>query len=316
MEVTQVLVGLADAVVLGIVRILDVGHAPRLVADELEGAGALAVLATLEAHVVVLHGLAPARGELLRCGRVDAGLAALLLDEHVVEAVVEQIDVGINGGVAPVEEQARLRESGERLVGIRVVHAVVLLFGAVQHGVVDHVATLLAVLPYVVRIPEYLRCPHAVDGRPVFIDAFSLGVREYLAAFAVVEGHARPMDEVVRLQQVDAVVVPFVRLAYTHIGRHHHVAFAVPGAGDVGVALSALDACVLLGVHDGLAAQDVLIVHAVAAHGVGRIFTTVAHVAIEVAVCSLHSVLGHARGSGQQAQCQNHCFLHCSIYGF
>lgn len=61
-EVAQVLVGLADAVVLGAVAVLYVGHAPRLVANELEGAGSLAPLASFEAYVVVLHGFAPSRG--------------------------------------------------------------------------------------------------------------------------------------------------------------------------------------------------------------------------------------------------------------
>ena len=86
-EAAQVFVGLADAVVLRVVAVLNVGHTPRLVADELEGTRALAVLAALKRHIVVLHGLAPTGGELLRCSRVDARLATFLLDEHVVQAV-------------------------------------------------------------------------------------------------------------------------------------------------------------------------------------------------------------------------------------
>ena len=37
-EVAEVLVGLADAIVLGAVAILDVSHAPGIVTDKLEGA--------------------------------------------------------------------------------------------------------------------------------------------------------------------------------------------------------------------------------------------------------------------------------------
>ena len=67
-EVAQVLIRLADAVVLGIIAILDVGHAPGLVADELEGAAALALLLPLEADIVVLHGLSPSAFQMVAVG--------------------------------------------------------------------------------------------------------------------------------------------------------------------------------------------------------------------------------------------------------
>ena len=64
-EVAQVFVGLADAVVLGPVAILYVCHAPCVVANELEGARSLTFLVALKAHIVVLHGFAPPVGQVV-----------------------------------------------------------------------------------------------------------------------------------------------------------------------------------------------------------------------------------------------------------
>ena len=225
----------------------------------------------------------------------DATLSALFLDEHVVFTVAEQIDIGIDGGITPVEKQLRLRQTGERLVGIAVVHAVVAFLGTVQHGIVDEVAALVAIVPHVVGIPENLRCPYAVDGRPILVDALGLRVAEDAGALAVVEGHRGPVDQVVAFQQVDAVVVPLVRLCHAHVGGHHHIALAVPSTANVGIALSALNAGMFLGVHDGIALQQVFIVVAVAAQGIGGVLTAVAHVAIQVAVGALLKVLGLGR---------------------
>ena len=72
LEVTEILVGFADAVVLGIVAVLYVGHAPSLVADKLEGARTLTVFLSFEAHVVVGHGLAPSTGQMVAGSGEDA----------------------------------------------------------------------------------------------------------------------------------------------------------------------------------------------------------------------------------------------------
>ena len=104
-EVSQMLVGLADAVVLGTVAVLDIGHTPSIIADELESAGTFTLLLALETDVVVLDRLPPTRGQLLGGGCIDAWLAAFLLDEHVVKAIGGQVvDISIDGGIAPVEE--------------------------------------------------------------------------------------------------------------------------------------------------------------------------------------------------------------------
>ena len=194
-EVAEVGVGLADAVAVGAGGVLHVGHAPGAVAHELEGRGTFTLLFALETDIVVLHGFAPWAGDALGGGSVDTRLSALLLDEHVVETVGRDVvDVGIDGGITPVEEQARLGEAGERAVGIAVVHAVVLLLRLVPEGVIDEVAAALAVGPEVVGIPDELRCPHTADGAPVLIDIGTLGVAEDAWALAEVEGDALPVD--------------------------------------------------------------------------------------------------------------------------
>ena len=119
------------------------------------------------------------------------------------------------------------------------------------------------------------------------------------------------MNQVVGLQQVDAVVVPLVRLAHAHVGADHHIALAIPCTGDESIALSTLDAGVFLGIHDSFATKDVLIVHAVAAHCIGCVLATVAHVAIQVAIATLHFVLCKGSAATQQAQSQEcHCSSH------
>lgn len=54
-EIAEILVGLADAIMLRMVAVLDVSHTPGIVAYQLEGAAALSHLVALEAHIVVIH---------------------------------------------------------------------------------------------------------------------------------------------------------------------------------------------------------------------------------------------------------------------
>ena len=116
-EVAQVFVGLTDAVVLRLRRVLYIGHTPCIITHELEGRGALALLAPLEIDIVVLHRFAPRTMQRGGSSGIDTGLAALLLDEHVVEAVaLKVVDICIDGSIAPVEERLRLGEAGKRLV--------------------------------------------------------------------------------------------------------------------------------------------------------------------------------------------------------
>ena len=198
MEIAHVFVCQAQTVVLRTRRILYVANHPRRVACQLEGTHALALLVALEVHVVVLHRQAPRPCQLLGGGGIQPRLATLFLDHQVPLLVgLHPVDVGIDGGVAPVYEQSRLRHPGEALVGIAVVDAVVWLLVAVPHGIVDEVAALLPVGPLVGGIPHDLRSPHAVDGRPVLVDAWRLRVAEDGASLSEVEAGGLPVYEVV-----------------------------------------------------------------------------------------------------------------------
>ena len=81
------------------------------------------------------------------------------------------------------------------------------------------------------------------------------------------------MDEILTLEQVDAIVVPFMALGHTHVGSDHEIAFAVVSTGDIGIACTSLYAGVLLGIKDGIAAEDVGIVVSVAAHCISSVLS-------------------------------------------
>ena len=53
MEILKIFISLANAVPLGIGRILDVGYAPRRIAHQLECRAAFALLVALELHIIV-----------------------------------------------------------------------------------------------------------------------------------------------------------------------------------------------------------------------------------------------------------------------
>ena len=95
------------------------------------------------------------------------------------------------------------------------------------------------------------------------------------------------MDEIVGCQEINAVVVPFVRLGDAHIGGNHEESAVVVATGDKGIAGTSLDGGDVVGVEHGHPIEDVLIVQTVPAHGIGRPFTSVAHVAVEPMVTNL-----------------------------
>ena len=88
------------------------------------------------------------------------------------------------------------------------------------------------------------------------------------------------MDEVAATQEIDAVVVPHLRLAHTHIGGDHHIALTIMSTGNESIAGTAFDTGKLLGVEDGVATDDIFVVIAIPAERVGGILATVAHVTI------------------------------------
>ena len=163
LKVTHKLVGGTQAVVAWPTGILDIAYHPIVMTSQLEGRHALAFLLALKADVVVFYGFAPRSCQVLGSSGKQSRLSTLLFYHHMPLLVaVEPVDVGIDGGIAPVEEQLGLRQLGERLVSIRIVHAVVFLFVAVPHRVVDEVTALAPVGPCIFIIPLYLRSPHAI----------------------------------------------------------------------------------------------------------------------------------------------------------
>ena len=317
-EIVHRLVGQTQAIVLRTRRVFYVANDPVVVTGQLEGRHTLALLLALEVDVVVVRRFGPGAGECGGSRREESRRASLLLDHHVPLAVgLHPVDVGVDGGVAPVKEQPRLRQLRERLVGIRVVHPVVLLFGTVPHRVVHEVASPPAVGPHVVVIPYRLGSPYAVDGLPVLIDALHLRVTEDAGTLSEVEGHALPVQQVIAAQQVYAVVVPLGLLlqplegTHVHIGTEHQIARAVVLAEDVGITCSPLDAGMFAVAEYGVAVQQVVVVHAVSTQGIGRPGTSpVVHVTVQIAVVTLLEVpflllRRHRRRHHQQHR--NHC---------
>ena len=197
-EFAQLLVGLADAVVAWTAAVFDVSYAPSAVTHKLESRCALALLVSFKLDIIIRYGFGPRIGQLLAGSGEDARCAALFLDHHVEKAIRGKvIDVGIDGGITPVEKQLRLGKSGECLVGIRVVHAVVFLFPTVPHGVINHVASLLAIGPAIIAVPNDLRSPYAVDSAPVLIDIGRLWVTEDGSALEVVESDGLPKNQII-----------------------------------------------------------------------------------------------------------------------
>ena len=96
-------------------------------------------------------------------------MSTFLLDEHVVLVVALQVvDVGIDGGITPIEEDTWFGEFGEGLVSIAIDHTVVFVaLVETPDGIVDEVTTLITIGPHIIRIPEDLRCPHTIDLAPV-----------------------------------------------------------------------------------------------------------------------------------------------------
>ena len=121
-----------------------------------------------------------------------------------------------------------------------------------------------------VNVLKDLRCPYPVDGAPILIRRCSCGGNaEVLHALAEIEGNAGPVRQILTLQEIDTIVVPFVTLAHAHIGGNHDVSFTIMHTGDVGIAGTALDAGVLFWIEDRVAAIDVLIVVTITGNSVG-----------------------------------------------
>lgn len=132
-EVGEFFIGLADAVSFGLGRIFDVGHTPGGIAHQLEGRAALTFLVAFKLHIVILIFYLVRTGQFRGRGGKDAGCASFFLDEHMVESVGRHIvDVGIDGGISSVHQQAGLGKTCKGGVGIGIEHAVVLVFCRIE----------------------------------------------------------------------------------------------------------------------------------------------------------------------------------------
>ena len=317
-EASEVFIRLANAVVLRAVAILDVSHTPTFLAHNLKGTASLALLLSLKTHKVLLVWLRPRSRQLVSHRLEYARMTSLLLNEHVILSVTLQVvNVGIDGGIAPIEEDTRLGQLRERLVRITIHHAVILVpLVAAPDGIVNHVAALLTVGPHMVRVPENLRSPHTVNLRPVSHHVGTFWVAENLVSLAEVKRLRSPVDEVITRQEVDAIVEPRAALAVTHVRGHHQIALLpVRPAAHVCIPLSSFDEGMLFGVHDGLATIQVMIMQTVAAQGVCRKLALVAHVAVEIAIRTplhvLRREVQRRQAQHQQAR-QENTFLHRS----
>ena len=87
------------------VAVLDVSHTPGIITDKLEGRTSFCQFISLETYKVIIDRSAPTMIEIFACSGEDTSLSTLFLDEHVVKAIaLQEIDIGIDGSIAPVEE--------------------------------------------------------------------------------------------------------------------------------------------------------------------------------------------------------------------
>ena len=118
-EVAHILVCLADTIVARTGRILYVSNSPGAVAHELESRHAFAFLISFEIDEILSVRLMPRTSKRMACRGEESRLTAFFLYHHVVKSVGwHEIDVCINGGVAPIEEQTRLSQRGKGLVSV------------------------------------------------------------------------------------------------------------------------------------------------------------------------------------------------------
>lgn len=121
-----------------------------------------------------------------------------------------------------------------------------------------------------VNVLKDWRCPYPVDGAPILIRRCSCGGNaEVLHALTEIEGNAGPVRQILTLQEIDTIVVPFVTLAHAHIGGNHDVSFIIMHTGDVGITGSAFNAGMLFWIEDRVSAIDVLIVVTITGNSVG-----------------------------------------------
>ena len=114
------------------------------------------------------------------------------------------------------------------------------------------------------RVPKDLWGPYAVDSAEVVVYIGCFGIAEDLGSLAKIEGDRLPMYEIVTTQKIYTIVVPYARFPYTHVCRYHNISLAAVRTGDEGIACATFNAGMFFGVEDGVSANDVFVVIAVA----------------------------------------------------
>ena len=141
-----------------------------------------------------------------------------------------------------------------------------------------------------IGIGGHLKHTPLVEGKSVFNEDIDLPTHAEAISAVIDKLTSREHGVVSSMKEIDAVGHRVV-----HVSSHHEVALAVGSTADVGITLTALDACMLFWVHDGASSHHVLVVITVAADGIGRPLSAVAHVTVQIAVVALLQVLGLCR---------------------
>lgn len=95
-EIAEILISLADTVMLRMITILDISHTPGIITDKLESRTSLSQFTTLETYEVIIDRSTPTMSEILAGSGEDTSLSALFLDKHVVETIaLQEVDIGI-----------------------------------------------------------------------------------------------------------------------------------------------------------------------------------------------------------------------------
>ena len=99
------------------------------------------------------------------------------------------------------------------------------------------------------------------------------------------------MYQVVRAQQINAVVVPLclflqiLKAPHIHVGSNHQIARAIVLATNIGVACGSFNLCHLIIAEDAVTIQQVVVMETVSAQRIGRPSASmIIHVTIEVAI--------------------------------
>ncbi len=70
-EIAEILICLADTIVLRMVAILDISYTPGIIAHKLEGRATFAILLSLETYIIILYRFAPTMIQILAGSGVD-----------------------------------------------------------------------------------------------------------------------------------------------------------------------------------------------------------------------------------------------------